>query len=66
VDSSELGSIYRRTGHPSSCRPRHTDRLAGRRSYLTGLTIPSEGAGGKWKGEIFMILWPSVIGKREK
>jgi hypothetical protein len=24
VGSSELGPIYRRTGHPSSCRPRHT------------------------------------------
>ena len=29
MGSSELGPIYRRTGHPSSCRPRHTDRVVG-------------------------------------
>jgi hypothetical protein len=32
VGSSELGPIYRRIGHPSSCRPRHTDRVVERRS----------------------------------
>jgi hypothetical protein len=26
-----LGPIYRRTGHPSICRPGHTDRVVGRR-----------------------------------
>jgi hypothetical protein len=30
VGSSELGPIYRRTAHPSSCRPRQTDRVVGR------------------------------------
>ena len=30
--SSELGPIYRRTGHPSSCWSRHTNRVVGRRS----------------------------------
>ena len=29
MGSSELGPIYRRTGHPSSYRPRHTDRFVG-------------------------------------
>src|SRR5215831_3226980 len=24
-----VGTIYRRTGHPSNCRPRHTNRLSG-------------------------------------
>jgi hypothetical protein len=38
VGSSELGPIYRRTGHPSSCRPRHTDRVVGRRSEEPPLT----------------------------
>ena len=30
MGSSEFGSIHRRTGHPSSWRPRHTDRVVGR------------------------------------
>jgi predicted metal-binding membrane protein len=38
VGSSELGPIYRRTGHPLSCRPRHTDRVIGRRSEEWPLT----------------------------
>src|SRR6516164_7663059 len=38
VGSSELEPIYRRTGHPSSCRPRHTDRVVGRRSEESPLT----------------------------
>ena len=32
------GPIYRRTGHPSSCRPRHTDRVVERRSEEPPLT----------------------------
>ena len=32
MGSSELGPIYRRTGHPSSCRSRHTNRVVRRRS----------------------------------
>jgi hypothetical protein len=32
VGSSELGPIYRRTGHPNSCRPRRAVRVVGRRS----------------------------------
>jgi hypothetical protein len=38
VGSSELGPIYRRTGHPSSCRPRRTDRVVERRSEEPPLT----------------------------
>jgi len=38
VGSSEFGPIYRRTGHPSSCWPRHTDRVVGRRSEVPPLT----------------------------
>jgi len=38
VGSSRLGPIYRRTGHPSSCRPRHTDRVVERRSEEPPLT----------------------------
>jgi len=38
VGSSELGPIYRRTGHSSSYRPRHTDRLVGRPSEESPLT----------------------------
>ena len=32
MGSSELGPIYRRIGHPSSCQPRHTDQVVERRS----------------------------------
>jgi hypothetical protein len=39
VGSSELGPIYRRTGHPSSSRPWHTDRVVGRRSEEPSLTV---------------------------
>jgi hypothetical protein len=38
VGSSELGPIYRRTGHPSSFRSRHTNRVVGRRSEEPPLT----------------------------
>jgi len=38
VGSSGLGPIYRRAGHSSSCRPRHTDRVVGRRSEEQALT----------------------------
>ena len=33
-----MGPIYRRTRHPSSCRPRHSDRVAERRSEEPPLT----------------------------
>jgi hypothetical protein len=39
VGSSELSPIHRRTGHPSSIRPRHTDRVVGRRTEEPSLTI---------------------------
>ena len=39
MGSSELGPIYRRTGHPSSCRPRHGDRVGKRRSEEPPLTV---------------------------
>jgi hypothetical protein len=38
VGSSELEPIYRRTGHPSSRRPRRTGRVVGRRSGEPPLT----------------------------
>jgi hypothetical protein len=44
VGSSELGPIYRRTGHPSSCRPRHTDRVVERRSEEPPLTARIQAA----------------------
>ena len=36
--SSRLGPIYRRTGHPRSCRPRQTDRVVERRPEEPPLT----------------------------
>ena len=33
-----MGPIYWRTGHPSSCLPRHTDRVVGRRTEEPSLT----------------------------
>ena len=38
MGSSELGPIYRRTGQPSSCRSRHTNRVVRRRSEEPPLT----------------------------
>ncbi len=44
VGSSELGPIYRRTRHPSSCRRRHTDRVVERRSEEPPLTAADQAA----------------------
>jgi len=47
VGSSEFGSIHRRTGHPSSWRPRHTDRVVGRGQQaraLHHLNVAPDGA----------------------
>ena len=38
MGSSELGPIYRRTGQPSSCRSRHTNRVVRRRCEEPPLT----------------------------
>ena len=38
MGSSELGTIYRRTGHPSNSRPRRIDRAVGRRTEEPPLT----------------------------
>src|SRR5215471_9644782 len=39
MGSSELGAIHRRTVHPSSIRPRHTDRVVARRTEEPSLTV---------------------------